>query len=171
MIVVIKFPFLIGRIRTFYEYYRNIHYHQLFPFLIGRIRTLYKKKQLSKYFAFPFLIGRIRTDFFCSCDFVLYLCVSIPHRQDKNYREILGTYVSEEQFPFLIGRIRTLQHHLLYCLSHLVSIPHRQDKNRSFNKKQNRYRSVSIPHRQDKNSNIPDTSNPDYTSFHSSQVG
>ena len=54
------FPFLIGRIRTFYE--REIlRPFVKFPFLIGRIRTLFFTSLSQFCDRFPFLIGRIRT--------------------------------------------------------------------------------------------------------------
>jgi len=73
------FPFLIGRIRTYYIYtLQNIR--TKFPFLIGRIRTE-KHGFIDPIIIdrFPFLIGRIRTQPFHNFYSKPY-SVSIPHR-------------------------------------------------------------------------------------------
>ena len=62
MILMRRFPFLIGRIRTkhYFEYWKK---NAMFPFLIGRIRTIENAVKISlKTGKFPFLIGRIRTN-------------------------------------------------------------------------------------------------------------
>jgi len=58
--IVIRFPFLIGRIRT--KTPKELFFPDTrFPFLIGRIRTFLLCALSLFYFLFPFLIGRIRT--------------------------------------------------------------------------------------------------------------
>ena len=60
-IVLVLFPFLIGRIRTRFSVYL-IPQIPWFPFLIGRIRTISKRNRNKEVIVeFPFLIGRIRT--------------------------------------------------------------------------------------------------------------
>ena len=75
-----RFPFLIGRIRTWAQWEYTSLKEIMFPFLIGRIRTENSNRATIDGAKFPFLIGRIRTGRYYPLIEKTGRLVSIPHR-------------------------------------------------------------------------------------------
>ena len=78
------------------------------------------------------------------------LRVSIPHRQAKNLVKAIGL-PDRGVFQFLIGRLKTIERFKGFVRSKRVSIPHRQAKNDKGRRQFLTDVLVSIPHRQAKN--------------------
>ena len=102
------------------------------------------------------------------------ICVSIPHRYDKNvlapvpeysanreFQSLIGTIKTHRDSPdtrnpykfqsLLIGTIKTTESRRSIWSIRNVSIPHRYDKNTGGGHAMSPHRVVSIPHRYDKN--------------------
>ncbi len=95
--VIVKFPSLIGTIKTGESALKDVVKYLLFPSLIGTIKTLPFEESFQGNSLFPSLIGTIKTGF-GACNSREKNGVSIPYRNNQNFVMFWGVLGQDPSF-------------------------------------------------------------------------